>query len=404
MLRLGVFLFALLAAGSALVARPGTDEARNRGAAAGQLLLLYNSNDSVRRLASTAGRYSYVVLQPWDVAAARAVKRRNPHAIVLAYQEASAISSGPGVNGLHVSVGFADAVAHPDWFLHDAAGNRITESSYSYLYMADIGNRGYQQRWVDNALRVLRSGPWDGLLMDDVNTTAKYHVQPSRIAKYPNDAAYQGAIRSFLAYVRPRIAATGKLEIPNMGAWVEYPNVVRDWLQFVDGGMDEVFAKFSNTPGQGYRNRDQWNIQLNEVRTAASMGKRFFGITRADSGDVQGRLFGWGSLLLAAHNRAGYMASTDYSVPPRPLAASVRRVGTPLGSARGAGRVVYRRFSHALVVVNPDSEAHQVRFRAAMTGSGLHSARSATLAGHSALILHRAHGAGRAPPQRPVSS
>lgn len=387
-----------------LVARPGSDEAKSRAQAAGQLLLLYNSKGSVQRVKAIAGRYKYVVLQPWDVAGARAVKRRNPNATVLAYQEASAISSGPGVNGLHVNVNFADAVLHPDWFLRDAAGNRITEASYSYLYMADIGNRGYQQAWLDNALRVLRSGPWDGILMDDVNTTAKYHVQPSRIAKYPTDAAYQGAMRSFLAFIRPRIKAAGKLEIPNMGAWVEYPNVVRDWLQFVDGGMDEVFAKFSNTPGQGYRNRDQWDIQLNEVRTAESMGKRFFGVTRADGGDEQGRLFGWGSLLLAARSRAGYMASTDYSAPPRPLSASVRRVGPALGGAHNAGRVVYRRFSHALVVVNPDSAPHPVRFRVGMSGSGLNNARSATMAGHSALILHRARGAGKAPPQRPVSS
>jgi hypothetical protein len=403
-MRVAVFLIALVAAGSVLVARSGTDQASSGGSAAGQLLLLYNSRGSVPKLSANAGRYSYVVLQPWDVAGARAVKRRNPHAVVLAYQEASAISRGPGVKGLHVSVGFANAEAHPGWFLYDGAGNHITEAGYPYLYMADIGNRGYQQHWADNALRVLRSGPWDGILMDDVNTTAKYHVQPSRIARYPDDAAYQRAMRSFLAYVRPRIAATHKLEISNMGAWVEYPNVVRDWLQFVDGGMDEVFAKFSNTPGQGYRNRDQWNIQLDEVRTAESMGKRFFGVTRAGGGDQRGRLFGWASLLLVARRHAGYMASTDYSALPRPLDAGDRRLGSPRGGAHGAGRVVYRSFLHALVVVNPDSGPHQVRFPVPMSGSGLRATRSATMPGHSALVLHRAHAPGLPPPQRPVSS
>ena len=56
-----------------LVVRPGSDQASGGGAAAGQLLLLYNSHGSVPRLAANAGRYSYVVLQPWDTAGLRAV-------------------------------------------------------------------------------------------------------------------------------------------------------------------------------------------------------------------------------------------------------------------------------------------------------------------------------------------
>ena len=408
MLRLGVFLFALLAAGTALVARPGSDQASSRGgAAAGQLLLLYNSHGSVPRLAANAGRYSYVVLQPWDTAGLRAVKKRNPRAIVLAYQEASAIAQAPGVNGITASgVGFSTADRHPDWFLTDHSGNRITESGYSYLYMANIGNRGYQKAWAANVSRLLRRHAWDGVLMDDVNTTAGYHTDPSRVAQYPNDAAYARATHSFLRYVRPRIHATGKLEFANMGGWVEHPKTIRSWLHKLDGGLDEAFVKFDAAPGQGYRDRFKWSLELNQVRATERMGKRFLAVTRAQPYDEQAKLFGWASLLLASGRRAGYMPATGFGyddIPPT-LGASELNVGAPRGGMRSAGRVYYRRFSRALVIVNPDSASHGVRFNVPMTGSGLNAAASATMAGHSAMVLHRAHGSGRPPPQRPVSS
>jgi len=406
-LRIGAFLVALLAVGVVLVVRPGSDQASGGGAAAGQLLLLYNSHGSVPRLAANAGRYSYVVLQPWDTAGLRAVKKRNPRAIVLAYQEASAIARAPGVNGVTASgVGFSEADRHPNWFLQDHAGNRITENGYSYLYMAAIGNRGYQQAWAANVSRLLRRGPWDGVLMDDVNSSAGYHVDPARVAQYPNDAAYTRATRSFLDYIRPRLRATGKREFANMGGWVDNPQVIRQWLHKLDGGMDEAFVKFEAGPGQGYRDRFKWALELNQVRAAERMGKRVLVVTRTQPNDEQGKLYGWASLLLASSRRAGYLPATGFGyddVPPT-VGPAERDGGAPRGAARPAGRVVYRRFSRALVVVNPDSASHVVRFRAPMSGSGLNAAGAVTLAGHSALVLHRASSPRHAPPQRPVSS
>src|SRR5690349_10875182 len=136
-MRIGAFVIALIAAAVLLVIRPGSDEASSGGGgrSAGQLLLLYNSHGSVPALDASAPRFKYVVLQPWDIAGLRAVKRKNPHAVVLAYQEASAMARAPAVNGITGSgVGYAEANAHNDWFLHNRAGGRIIESGYSFLY------------------------------------------------------------------------------------------------------------------------------------------------------------------------------------------------------------------------------------------------------------------------------
>lgn len=408
-MRLGAFVIALIAAVVLLVVRPGSDQASSAGGghAAGQLLLLYNSHGSVPALNASARRFKYVVLQPWDVAGLRAVKRKNPHAIVLAYQEASAMAHAPAVTGITASgVGYAQANSHERWFLHNRSGGRITEAGYSYLYMANIGSRSYQRAWAANVSRLLRRGPWDGVLMDDVNTTAGFHTNAAQVAEYAGDAAYSRATTRFLNYVRPRLRGSGKLELANIGGWIDHPQLVRDWLHKLDGAMDEAFVKFSPTPGQDYRNRFQWNVQLGEVRTTEAMGKHFLAVTRAFPSDGQAELYGWGSLLLASRGHAGYLPATGfgYDAVPAPLPGSVRSVGVPRGGTHSAGRLVFRRFSRALVVVNPDSVPHTAHFAVQMKGPDLGSGSVATMPAHSALILHRANRPRRAPPQHAVSS
>jgi len=261
---------------------------------AGNFYYAVGSTPSFPSTTQTAQRDSYVILQPWKASLASQLKAANPNLKVLVYQDASAMSNGGRVNGWASSgVGYDEAnTAHPDWFLLNPSGGRIPEASWPWLYLADIGNAGYQQQWVSNVNRLLASGPWDGVFLDDTNPTVKYHTTPSNVAKYPNDTAYQAAMRSFISYVGPHIRATGKMAMPNMGAWVEYPTVISDWLQFVDGGMDEMFAKWSSTPGVGYRDPSQWKTQLGEIQTAEAKGKKFLAVTQSATTDTQAQRFG----------------------------------------------------------------------------------------------------------------
>ncbi|HYB24180.1 MAG TPA: putative glycoside hydrolase, partial [Solirubrobacteraceae bacterium] len=104
----------------------------------------------------TAQRNEYVVLQAWEGERARELKAANPNLKVLAYQNLSAMAQGTGPGGLSSSgVNYAEAnTAHPDWFLQEADGQRIAEEGYSWLWMADIGNPGYQEQWTANVLRL----------------------------------------------------------------------------------------------------------------------------------------------------------------------------------------------------------------------------------------------------------
>jgi hypothetical protein len=361
---------------------------------AGQFRVAIGNEASFANSAVTAQRNSYVILQAWEAGRAAELKAANPNLEVLVYQNLSAMAQGTSATGLSSSgVNYAEAdTAHPEWFLQNPAGGRISEGDYSWLWMADIGDPGYQQQWTSNVLKLLASGPWDGVMMDDTNTTAKYHTEPSNIAKYPTDAAYQAAVRSMLAYAGPRIQAAGKLAIPNIGSWSEYPEVAKEWLKYVSGGIDEMFAKWSATPGQGYRDTEGWKTQIEEIQSAERMGKRFLAITQAAASDTQAIRYGWASVLLAADGHTAYTAAANYDSETWSSEYEAQ-VGEPTSSATEvAGGVWEREFTGGLVLVNPTTTTVKVNFGGTYSGSGLTDASSATMPPNTALILSGAGG------------
>jgi hypothetical protein len=337
-------------------------------------------------------RNSYVVLQSWETVRAAELKAANPNLVVLAYQNLGAITEGQGPGGTSSSgVNFSEAnTAHPEWFLKEANGTRIAEEGYSWLWMADIGEASYQQQWTANVIHLLQSGPWDGVMMDDTNTTPKYHVSPqSRIAKYPTDAAYQAAVRSMLAYAGPKIQAVGKLAIPNIGSWTAYPAVAKEWLQYVSGGEDEMFVKWSSVPGEGYRSAGDWKAQLEEARSTEAMGKRFLAITQAEPTDTRAMRYGWASALLDGNGHTAFLTgdTTGYNAEAWSSEYEVA-LGEPTAEATEIGAGVWaRRFQDGLVLVNPSSAAAQVSFGGTYSGDGLTDATEATVGSDTALIL-----------------
>lgn len=363
---------------------------------AGQFRVAIGSEASFPNPTLTAQHNSYIVLQAWESSRAAELKAANPNLQVLVYQNLSSMAQGTSASGLSASgVNYAEAnTAHPEWFLLNTSGDRIAESGYSWLWMADIGNAGYQQQWTDNVLKLLADGPWDGVMMDDTNTTAKYDTNPAEIAQYPTDAAYQAAVRSMLAYAGPRIQAAGKLAIPNIGSWSENPEVAKEWLQFVSGGVDEMFAKWSSTPGQGYRDVAGWRTQIEEIQSTERMGKRFLAITQAGASDTQAIRYGWASVLLAADGHTAYSAAANYTGETW-ASEYEAQIGEPTSEAtQVAGGAWERTFTGGLVVVNPTSSTVEVSLGGTYTGSGLANATSAVMAPNTGLVLQGSSGSG----------
>ncbi|HEY7830552.1 MAG TPA: putative glycoside hydrolase [Solirubrobacteraceae bacterium] len=342
----------------------------------------------------TALRSRVVILLPWQQELLHRLKASNPRLIVLEYKDLGNASSYEPVDGLSTDgVGYAQALAqHPAWLLRNRAGQPIRCFGFPYLWAMDIGNRGFQRAWAGEVVHELKAQGWDGVFMDNVNPTIRYYHDPTDVARYPSDKAYATAVTSALAHIVPRIHAAGKLAMANIGSWPNYRATATRWLRYLDGAMDERFAKFTPARGQGYRTNAEWSEELSILQQVQRQRKWFIGITQSSDRDTRAERFGWATMLLgsgghatfALQNDANYGVETwfpDYEAP----------IGQPLDSAHRQPSGVYRRrFSRGLVLVNPTARRHTVRLRGRYSGDGLRSAATATMAPHTGLILVRA--------------
>jgi hypothetical protein len=336
----------------------------------------------------SARRHGFVILHAWQQDRMRALKAANPGLKVLVYKNLS-FSNYMGNSGFSAAgVPAAEADRdHREWFLLNTSGERFTSSGYGWSWAMDVGSPSYQQRWADNVIAELRSHGWDGVFMDDTNPTMRYHYTPSAVAKYPSDDAYGAATRSALATIGPRVRAAGKLAIANIGSWGGYPATARDWLQFLDGGMDEMFLKWGNRTGDGYADLGRWQTQLDELKAADRRGKFFLAITHSDPTDADAARYGYATMLLGSDGRGHFALAHDYTNETW-FPEYDYDLGAPLGPETADPSGVHRRaFERGLVLVNPTDRAERVAFGGTYAGSGLDRATGATMAPRSGLVL-----------------
>jgi Hypothetical glycosyl hydrolase family 15 len=388
------------AAAAAIIIAMAAPATARAASVAGHVRVAIASAAHAADFSQDPARDQYVILNGTERAKMLAIKAANPAVKVLLYVNLSAIGVPDGSG--NVNTGVTSQEADPSWYLLNTGGQRFTFWGYDWMFAADIGNPAYQQRWADNVLAKLRSGGWDGVFMDDTNPTIKYHYDPAAVAKYPNDAAYSAATKSALAKIGPQIRAAGKLVIPNFGAWREYASTVNGWLQYVDGGMEEMLGKWSDDAGQGYLTGVDWQLQLNAIKAAQSAGKAYLGVTHGSGTDRQAALYGWGTVLLAAQGTASYTLADDYATQHW-FPEFDYDLGSPAGGETADATGVHRRaFARGLVLVNPTLSTVAVGFGGAYSGSGLSHATQSTMPPHSALVL-TADGAAT-PTPAPVST
>src|SRR4029079_12780041 len=121
-----------------------------------------------------------------------ALKRAKPRVRVLVYENASMTVSYAVRNGVEhdspAAVRYVDADRHPpEWFLRDTAGSRIESRAYHDLWLMDVGSPTYQRAWLRNVAAEIERSGWDGVALDDVNTSPDYHAGDRTLAPYPTD-------------------------------------------------------------------------------------------------------------------------------------------------------------------------------------------------------------------------
>ena len=345
-------------------------------------------------LAASARSHQIVILQSWKTDLLRQLKAANPSVKVIAYKNLSFVSCDQYSNGTDVPQGVRcpDVNAnHPEWFLTDPFGNRLSSSGYPWLWLLDVGNRAYQDTWAQNVINEAKAEGWDGIFMDDANPTLRFHLDPARVAKYPTDSAWKGATRSMLENVGSRIRANGLLAIANICCARDQGTVWKDWLPYLSGAMDETFTKWGNDPSVGYVwdwGAGGWSAQLDEVREAEAQGKYFLGISHSVATDDKAATFGLTTMLLASQGRSTFALAYDYANETYfPVYDRARRLGAPLGTYYRVGAAYRRQFAAGTVVVNPSLSSVRVDLGGSYAGADGVSVTSVTLGPTTGSVL-----------------
>ena len=234
--------------------------------------------------------------------------------------------------------------------------------------------RSFQETWVANSLARLKADDWDGVLMDDTNPTMFYSYYVDRVPKYPNDAAYQAATGSALAYIGPRLRAAGQPRDPELRLVArDYRDAITPWLKYVSGGMEEHFTKFGDSPA---RRATSPAATGTTTSPRSSRSRRWASSSSASrtrrSATGRRRATGWATMLLAAEGDATFALHDDYT-----REAWFPEYDYDLGAPQGQGVRDRRRGAPARVRARPRArqpdqvERCRVRFGGRYRGSGL---------------------------------
>lgn len=328
--------------------------------------------------------HQVVVLNAWDEDRLAALKTGNPNVKVLLYKNFAAARAAAATG--QSSTGVPLEEARPEWYLRDPEGDPIRFRNYPSLYAMDIGSTSYQEYWADNVIRELHDTKFDGVFMDDVNLTMRYHYS-GRIPSYPTDSDYQRAVESALAAIAPRIRAAGKLAYANIGSWSEtdaFANTGIDWSGYLTGAMEENFVKWP----QSYAAEVRWHRSLGIAKAVQRQGRHFLAITTpASNADRAAARYGWATALLAAQGRIAFAAHANYNTEVR-IPEYSYSLGRPVTeSYADQGGVERRWFARGQVLVNPTESTRSVSLGGRFSGSGLTDATSAAMSPKTALIV-----------------
>jgi hypothetical protein len=355
---------------------------------------------------SSPTRYSYVVLHSWQAGLIPQLKTANPGLKVLLYKDAAATVSYACTNGvddakLPAGVGYCWSGAnHADWFLSDTTGARIEFCDFKGAWQMDVGNAAYQQQWLDNVVADLRSGPWDGVMLDDVNQSETWHLCGRTIAKYPTAAQYAAATESFLAQVGPGLRAAGYLAMPNIALddWWTQDGLARwdRWVSYGSGAIQEYFSKWGHDTGRWLTDdgtHNDWSGRQALFTRTQAAGKLFVGITYAPSDDARSMRYARASFLLdwtGGSSALVFEPTTPEAQDPY-FADWTTDLGAPTGSRVKVGVAWKRSFAGGVVVLNPSpSTAQTVDLGGAVTLPNGTTVSSVTVGPTDAMLLRAA--------------
>jgi hypothetical protein len=349
-----------------------------------------------------------VILHSWQSGLIASLKAKNPKITVLVYKNASASVSyacrdGVDDSSLPAGVGYCWASAYrPSWFLTDTSGKRIEFCRYPGAWLMDTGNTAYQQQWLDNVSADAKAKGFDGVMLDDVDQDAAFHLCGRTIAKYPVGENFTAAMTGFMARVGLGLKSRGLLVLPNIminNWWEESGRRLWDtWVGYSSGAVQEYYSKWSSD-SRGWFTDDgefhnDWSYRQEFLRRTQAAGKIFIGLTYAPAADSRSQRYARGSFLVEWTGGPSALAfePTDPEQQDPYAATWTADLGAPLGARFKVGLSWRRDFAGGVVVVNPSTSQQTVNLGGGYLLPDGRSVTSVTLQSADAAILRRAPG------------
>ena len=283
------------------------------------------------------------------------IRRIHPNLKTFMYRELFSILRTE--TPLEESVGNWDWInrEHPEWFQKDTQGRRVEVPDYPGQWVMDVRNRQWQDFWIQQTLKDVVDGGWDGVFADDALTTLRAHKLPP-LQGYPDDASLQDAVYGFLVRITETFHAAGKRVIANVSNSYDYPDLWSKWLAATDGILEEHFAGESWGWGKDVAER-----QLEALHEAERQQKWALCVTYGGWQETEKMETSLAAYLIAA-GRTALWTYRPYDKADEPAWHSSWAVplGSPLAGAEKIGGVWFRRFEGGTVVLNTSTTPQSV--------------------------------------------
>lgn len=226
---------------------------------------------------------------------------------------------------------------HPEWFLTDAAGERVHAYRDRHRWALDCGRPEVRAFFADSARRRVRAIGADGIFEDNVMPAwdlRNLAAGAARLERYATVAEWRAALDLYLAALEEAVAPA-----------VVAANQVTPWTRH--GSI--VAVEGMPMGGAG------WEEMVRGLAEVARDGARVpFLVHTLDGPGDPARAFVTASYLMAAG--PGALLCLSYEGPRetvRRLPEQSLALGRPLGPARQADGVWWRDFERARILVNP---------------------------------------------------
>ncbi len=391
-------------------------------AAASGTSVVYFGTSSWTGGTSNLPKYGNVVMSIDKHSLLAGIRSANPSARVTGYKSAIEMVDDCGnmLDTCRSAITYQQALAHdnahPDdpWVLRNASGASIVAPSYPNAHLANVGSASYQQQWIANVASVIKKYGFDGVYIDSVLGQISGwsgNVLPSR---YPSEAAWEGAIKSFVAAVGPALKNQGLYVLAN--AYKAGPNdgsANIAWYKSIAPYLSGIQAEYFEQAGSNKALYDtnpccwtgHWLSHLGQAAAVQDAGADFFAGMKGSASETGKMTYGYASFLLVWNGSGGgfFWQSSDHTDPYNP--ATTTDIGTPEASRYQVGVGWRRQFSAGTALVNPHYSSSQTFDLGGsyLTPSGS-TVTSVTLSPVSAMVLRSTGGAPVAPAPAPANT